>query len=58
MYIGYERWMYSMRKIRGNLDHWKKFSENLEAKRGILLRPDRFGWNRKVVPVSVQRKKR
>jgi hypothetical protein len=50
--------MYSMRKIRGNLDHWKKFSENLEAKRGILLRPDRFGWKRKVVPVSVQRKKR
>jgi hypothetical protein len=41
--MGYEQWMCSMRNIRGNLDHWKKFSEDLEAKRRILLRPERVG---------------
>jgi hypothetical protein len=38
--MGCKRWMFSMISIPRNPDTWKWFSEDLEARRGILLRPE------------------
>jgi hypothetical protein len=38
MLMGFKLWTFSMRSILINVDPWEWFSEDLEARRGILLR--------------------